>query len=148
MQRRVENPHLYKGFPLFEGDFRETEFPCSLGGFPKVGKNAWYGWRSVLGVSVRDPESPRSLRQLTECPWRLSTLSGTARAIRSVLGVSVGPGDSRESPGLPECPWSLFEPPGGARGRLRAKKKCPRSVRAARRLLGVSGAHGVSLETP
>ena len=70
---------------------------------------------------MRDPESPRSLRQLTECPWRLSTLSGAARARRSVLGVSVGLGVSGESPGLPECPWSLFEPPGGARGHLRVK---------------------------
>ena len=136
---------------------------------------------------MRNPETPRSVRQLTECPWSLSTLSGAARGCRSVLGVSVGPGVSQESPGLPECPWSLFrwpargarfgvswespwgpeapglslespglpecpwrlfELPGGARGHVRVEKRCPRSVRAARRLLGVSGAHKVSLETP
>ena len=43
---------------------------------------------------MRNPETPRSVRRLTECPWSLSTLSGTA-------------GVSWESPLGPESPRSL-----------------------------------------
>ena len=81
----------------------------------------------------------------------MSLESFQKRACRSVLGVSVGLH-------APECPWSLRgsrSVPGdlpsclaGGASTKKTEKKCPRSVRAVRSVLGVSGAPEVSLETP
>ena len=78
---------------------------------------------------MRNPETPRSVRQLTECPWSLSTLSGAARGCRSVQGVSVGPGVSQESPGSRSVPGVFF-----AGRRVARVSECPGSLRGARSL--------------